>query len=212
MSTTRRISARKTFVDVGGDLHIVEPGGSLTGFPFRHAEQYAGNIENTFYLIHAEAHDRDWWVLTTDVPRTNQSHEERPAGWLGTTNNVSETAYGLVTVAWNSDGRLRFSTLKASMPPTTTAHIIQSQDNWNEITINVTSEEDYLEDPNRSVGWITSTAHVFSDDFAETDGMTFDGDQWDADIDACLAEMGYRRMTEITSVNDFQQTCKVVAS
>lgn len=93
------------------------------------------------------------------------------------------------------------------------AHIIQSQDNWNEITIVVPSssrvQEDWQDDPFRSTWVITSTAHVFSPDFPETDGMEFDPEQWEADIDNCLSQMGFRRTSDLTNVADFEQTCEV---
>lgn len=89
------------------------------------------------------------------------------------------------------------------------AHIIQSQDNWNEITIYVSDQEDWKDDQNAGIWWTTGTSHVFSPDYDETGGMEFFPDQWEADIDCCLAQMGYLRTSELTTVSDFEQTCEV---
>ena len=84
---------------------------------------------------------------------------------------------------------------------TQTATIKQSQSDWNEITILVGDDE----------GWITSTAHTFTEVEGVSDLADFDDDQWLADIDTCLAEMGYARVSGLTDESDFVQTCDVVA-
>lgn len=55
----------------------------------------------------------DWWVLSEEPGRTNQSHEERVTGWLGTTNGVCEEAVCRVrAVSWTRDGRIYLRAIK----------------------------------------------------------------------------------------------------
>jgi hypothetical protein len=59
---------------------------------------------NDFHRPGARQH---WNYLTAD-PRTNQSHETRWEGWLGTTNNIAEHAMGawrVVSIDTYGEGR-----------------------------------------------------------------------------------------------------------
>lgn len=56
--------------------------------------------------------DEVWTTISTAPGRTNLSREIKLNGWLGTTNDVSETALGEWTVVsvskrWLGDGRYR---------------------------------------------------------------------------------------------------------
>jgi hypothetical protein len=39
--------------------------------------------------------NREYYKIQTEVPVTNMGGVERPEGWLGSTNNINETAHGL---------------------------------------------------------------------------------------------------------------------
>jgi len=63
--------------------------------------------EGRFYLILVSTQNGEGCNLYDTPARTNVSHEERLYGWLGSTNNVSRTADGMVDVYRDAKGALR---------------------------------------------------------------------------------------------------------
>jgi hypothetical protein len=61
-----------------------------------------------YYLIlRSPEQGADTYYLKTEPGRTNQSHEPKVHGWLGTTNNVAYHSEGCVEVYRNRAGHLR---------------------------------------------------------------------------------------------------------
>jgi len=70
------------------------------------AVDYDGNlIDGDYYLIDVSPQrGSDYWDFSRDPGRKNMSHEICYNGWLGSTNNVSQSACGAVRV---QGGRVR---------------------------------------------------------------------------------------------------------
>lgn len=73
-----------------------------------------GGYEGDWFLIKVcpERGD-DHYILSHEPGRTNQSHEERTDGWLGTTDNVARYAEGAIRVTVDKVGRRRVSRIDA---------------------------------------------------------------------------------------------------
>lgn len=71
-------------------------------------DEYEQPRPGRYYLILVCPQQRaDYYELRTEPGRTNQSHEVRLRGWLGTTNSVARYAEGCVEVYRNKAGHLR---------------------------------------------------------------------------------------------------------
>jgi hypothetical protein len=77
------------------------------------AAAFRSLVGQTFYLVESENLNRrrskSFFHLREECPRTNMSREDRPVGWLGTTDNVWRYAHGRYTVTDMSSTHLHLT-------------------------------------------------------------------------------------------------------
>ena len=84
------------------------------------------------------------------------------------------------------------------------ATVTMSDSNWNSLTIEIAL--DPFGDCPETIG-VETTAHDFTN--AIFDDVEFDGDQYEADIDAELAASGWKRTSDLVNSGGYTDVCTV---